>query len=457
MESVAEFDGNVADIQNAWKAFDASINRVVDLQASGDEAGAAAYYSKDTAQKTTDLRTALEKEQGRVRDAAEATYQDVEAQSSRASMLMLIYCLIALALLVIFTIWISREITTPLHHMMDACRRLGDGDFRLTEQKVVRGDEFGDMANVIINMRDSLNSLMHKTHDTAEQIAAASEELTASSEQSAQASNQVAQSVTDAAGAVAEQQGAVDSSSEAVGQIGGSVDDIRTQSGEAAKRAEAATQYAAAGAQEVGGSIEKIQSAAKNVAESAAIVDKLGARSKEIGTIVETISGIAEQTNLLSLNAAIEAARAGEHGRGFAVVADEEAAQRIAELIMAIQKDTDAAVASMQTGREAVENGATSVDALREVFGQIQSLVEEVTKQVEAVNVSVQSADDDAQNITSQVQTISDQGHRVSDEMQTVSAATEEQSASASEIATASGSLAKLAQDLQASLGKFQF
>ena len=173
-------------------------------------------------------------------------------------MLMLVYCLVALALLVVFTIWISREITTPLHHMMDACRRLGDGDFRLTEQKVVRGDEFGDMANVIINMRDSLNSLMRKTHDTAEQIAAASEELTASSSQSAQASNQVAQSVTDAAGAVAEQQGAVDSSTEAVGQIGGSVDDIRTQSGETAKRAEAASQYAVAGAQEVGTSIEKI-------------------------------------------------------------------------------------------------------------------------------------------------------------------------------------------------------
>ncbi len=461
-----EFDAHVAGIQDAWKAFDASINHVVDLQAAGDEAGAAAYYAKDTSQATTNLRKTLEQEQELVRNSAEETYQDVEAQSTRAGLLMLVYCLVALALLIVFTIWISREITTPLHHMMDACRRLGDGDFRLTEQKVVRGDEFGDMANVIINMRDSLNSLMHKTHDTAEQIAAASEELTASSSQSAQASNQVAQSVTDAAGAVAEQQGAVDSSSEAVGQIGGSVDDIRTQSGEAAKRAEAATQYAAAGAQEVGGSIEKIQSAAKNVAESAAIVDKLGARSKEIGTIVETISGIAEQTNLLSLNAAIEAARAGEHGRGFAVVADEvrklasesaEAAQRIADLILAIQKDTDAAVASMQTGREAVENGATSVDSLREVFGQIQNLVEEVTKQVEAVNVSVQSADDDAQNITSQVQTISDQGRKVSDEMQTVSAATEEQSASASEIATASGSLAKLAQDLQASLGKFQF
>ena len=71
-----------------------------------------------------------------------------------------------------------------------------------------------------------------------------------------------------------------------------------------------------------------------------AVIGDLGARSEQIGGIVETITGIAEQTNLLALNAAIEAARAGEQGRGFAVVAEEvrklaEESQRAAASIWA--------------------------------------------------------------------------------------------------------------------------
>lgn len=67
----------------------------------------------------------------------------------------------------------------------------------------------------------------------------------------------------------------------------------------------------------------------EQVHQTASHVDALGAQSKDVGVITETITSIASQTNLLALNAAIEAAQAGEAGRSFAVVADE--VRRLAE------------------------------------------------------------------------------------------------------------------------------
>ena len=114
------------------------------------------------------------------------------------------------------------------------------------------------------------------------------------------------------------------------------------------------------------------------------MIGELGAKSAEIGGIVETITGIAEQTNLLALNAAIEAARAGEQGRGFAVVAEEvrklaeesqRAAGSIANLIGEIQGATERAVRVVVEGAERVERGTETVERTRAAFAAITGAV----------------------------------------------------------------------------------
>jgi methyl-accepting chemotaxis protein len=201
------------------------------------------------------------------------------------------------------------------------------------------------------------------------------------------------------------------------------------------------------------------------VVRSAGVVSKLGERSKEIGQIVDTISGIAGQTNLLALNAAIEAARAGEQGRGFAVVAEEvrklaeqsqEAAKQIAQLISEIQTDTDSAVVAMTEGTHEVKVGAEVVNTAGRSFTEIISLVDRVSDQVSSITTAIRGISDSGTQIISAIEDIDFISKDTAGQTQTVSAVTQEQSASMEEIAASSEALATLAQDLQTVVLRFK-
>lgn len=449
-----------------WAEQKPIFEKTCQLAADGKQAEAFEYYTKNGATHAASIGKNLNELLALETANAKRLADENKAEMEKTIRFMVIELIVILAVAIFCVLVISKKITNPLDVTMAALAKMRDGDFVVTNRTIDREDEFGKLADMVVDVRKSLNTLMRQTNESAEHLAAASEELTASSQQAAQASSMVANSVTDAAGATAEQQTYVNDAMESINHTAESIDRLNRTAETVSHHAAESKNEAEEGSKAIQQAVEQIMSVEKIVNNSAATVDKLGKSSQEIGQIVSDISEIAEQTNLLALNAAIEAARAGENGRGFSVVAEEvrklaeqsqEAAQRITTLIGGIQADTNEAVQSMQEGSSAVKAGTESVSKLKEAFDRIQTAALGVSEQADAITAEVHAVAQETTNVKEKSSRILEKGSQVSGEMENVSAASEEQSASASEIASASNSLSELAQGLQNSLHKFKF
>jgi methyl-accepting chemotaxis protein len=148
------------------------------------------------------------------------------------------------------------------------------------------------------------------------------------------------------------------------------------------------------------------------VDDTAKRVAGLSETSASIGAIVKQIEQIARQTNLLALNATIEAARAGEAGKGFAVVANEvkalanqtaSATTDIRDRISALKEETDAILAGMEHGSEAVRRGErsvlASVDKMRQVSEEIRDVTSLMQEIADHLGQQRQSAQEIASNL----------------------------------------------------------
>ncbi|WP_325529654.1 methyl-accepting chemotaxis protein [Sporomusa sp.] len=452
---------------NVLENFNYHKDQVVTLCKAGNKKYAHTVLLNDGPKLSLNFNKAIEKLAKTKEDIGREKADFNEGRAQIAVWFMGTLVLFSFLLAAGLSVLIARMISRPIESMVIAANRIAKGDLAVEIPQNYPGlqDEIGKLGMAFKVMTENLRTIVKQVYCSSEQVASASEELTASSGESAQVSGQIATAVVGIAKDTDKQLHTVSKTMAIVGQMSTGVERISSNSLTAAITADKTVGAAVEGGESIELVISKMNDIENIVNHSATVISKLDKRSKEIGEIVDTISGIASQTNLLALNAAIEAARAGEQGRGFAVVAEEvrklaeqsqAAAKEIADIIHKTQVDTGKAAEAMGEGTREVKAGSQLANLAGTAFNNIIEMVQQVSSESKEISTAITLIAQGNQFVLASIHELDEVSRSTSAETQLVSAATQEQSATLEEIASSSETLAQLAEQLKQAVTEFK-
>lgn len=349
---------------------------------------------------------------------------------------------------------IITKLMKPLQYGVKVLQKLGDGDLSENNEFSYEDNEFGDIINTSLSMRDQLVALIKEIQRSI--VAMANRNFSdiinmdvfiKDFQAIAVSLEQVQKTLCDAIGEVQQQAqqvslgaGQVSDGAQMIGQ--GAVtqsaqieiltDNLQTMVVDVHSTADMAEGIGAFAHQ----SETAISTNNTNMQALVSAMDEVSTKSQELVALVKAIDDIAFQTNILALNAAIEAARAGAAGKGFAVVADE-----VRSLAAKVAESASSAGAIINETIEVVNN---SVGLVNETSASLQ-------KVITLNSEMLQRADQIQERCKSQSQLVDEIGDNAS----RVAAVVQSNSAAAEESAAASEELSAQAQSLNMLMKQF--
>ena len=302
--------------------------------------------------------------------------------------------LLIIGLTIIISLVLANRISKPIKKISELMNKASSGN--LTEKSDHESkDEIGILSASYNMMIDNIGGLIKETVSITEVLGKTSKDLNTMSNKTITISKDVAVAVEEIAKGANDQAETLETSAQLSDSLGTDVEELLISSGKILKDSDKIKEVNSDGITKMT-DLDKISTVnIEKTNEIEVSIIKLNEKSKEIGTILESITSISEQTNLLALNASIEAARAGEHGRGFAVVADEirklaeesnGAANNINKIIGEINKDISETVVIMGEIKGMSNSQYLAVSQVSEVFKLITTSIENIGNGIEENN-----------------------------------------------------------------------